>query len=133
MINYAAEYLLKINEKHRDIIGSEQEIFCRSLVEKFKSGKHSADELYSIVTDEDVLDAYAENASNKYEGFFWQTFISVLMCMVCFEYHREGQKYLPEDIESIQEDKLDEFFTYLKNDAPEPKECFERFCNTVCL
>ena len=133
MMNYAAEYLLKITVKQRDFIGSEQENFCRSLIEKFKSGKHSADELYSIVTDEDVLDTYAENASNKDEEFFWQTFISVLMCIVCAEYHRKGQKDLPEDIESIQADKLDEFFTYLKNYDPEPKECFECFCNTICL
>ncbi|MBO4865781.1 MAG: hypothetical protein J5582_04330 [Ruminococcus sp.] len=133
MIEYAVEYLRKITESKRDIIGSDRADYCRSLIEKIVSKTYTANELYGFVTDEDGLYTFAENSANTDEEAFWQAFLSVSMCIICTKYQDEGQKYLPEDIESIQAEKLDGFFTYLKKEGPEPKDCYAIFCDTVCL
>ena len=133
MIEYAVEYLRKITESKREIIGSERADYCLSLIEKIVSKKYTANDLYSFITEEDGIYTLAENAVNTDEEAFRQAFLSVSMCIICAKYREEGQKYLPEDIESIQAEKLDNFFAYLKNEEPEPKDCYTIFCDTVCL
>lgn len=133
MIEYATGYLLKITEIKKDIIGSDRADYCRSLIERFSCKTYTANELYGFVTDEDGLYTFAENSANKAEETFWQAFLSVSMCIIFAKYREKGQKYLPEDIESIQAEKLHSFFAYLKNEEPEPKDCYTIFCDTVCL
>ncbi|SFC86347.1 Imm6 family immunity protein [Ruminococcus albus] len=133
MIEYAAEYLLKITKRNSDMMGSQCADYCLSLIEKIVSKKYTANDLYSFVTEEDGIYTLAESATNKDEEDFRQAFLSVSMCIIRAKYRDEGQKYLPEDIESIQAEKIDGFFAYLKNEEPEPKDCYTIFCDTVCL
>ena len=123
MTDNALDYLLWITNSHKNIIGAEFADPCLSIIEKLKSRNYTADEFYIC----------AENANGTNDEVFRQAFISVLMCMICAKYHSEGQKFLPEDIEPIQGDKLDGFFTYLKEKRPLPKDCYQIFCRTVCL
>ena len=132
MTDNALDYLLWITNSQKNLIGAEFADQCLSIIEKIKSRNYTADELYSLVTD-DELYICAEKANGTNDEVFRQAFISVLMCMICAKYHNEGQMFLPEDIEPIQGDKLDGFFTYLKEKRPLPKDCYEIFCRTVCL
>ena len=127
----AAEYLLKLTADNRSMIGNERAAYCVSLIEK--TNMCTADELYRLAADEIGLYTFAENAEGKEEETFWQAFVSVYMCIVCAEYRREGQKYLPEDLEAIREEQLNGFFTFLAEVRPDAKECFEYFQSNVCL
>lgn len=133
MTNNALDYLLWITNSQKNIIGAEFADHCLSITEKLKSRNYTADEFYSLITDDELLYNYTDNAAETECEAFSQAFISVLMCMICAKYHSEGQKFLPEDIEPIQVEKLDGFFTYLKEKRPLHKDCYQIFCKTVCL
>ena len=122
MIKNALSYLRRLNEEHRSAADDARAECLDKLLDEFADRGKTADELYellcSVLADDD---SPFENAV-----------ISVLSCVVCKAYIAEGQSCLPEDLEALQTDKIDGFFSYL-SEYPSAEECYRYFCREVCL
>ena len=93
-----------------------------------------ADALYDVFSDdgENSLGFFAENAEPTLRPFF-QAMLSVTACLAYAAYKAEGRRYLPEDIEAIDEAALPGFFEYIRGSAPTAEACYEYFCRNVCV
>jgi len=118
----ALAYVRWLTEAHRSVIGADKAEHLDKLFNTIEESDKTANEIYDLMGTECSSD----------DSPFENAVISVLSCVVCKMYVEESQKYLPEDIENIQVDKLDSFFGYL-TEFPSAEECFDHFCREVCL
>ena len=134
MNEVALEYFTKLLAEYKDILGAGQYAAVSEVLRSIENGS-SADTLYGYISDdgENSIAHHAENAEDTAVRTFFQALLSVTACLVCAAYRSEGRKYLPEDIESIDEDKLDGFFDFLRGSSPSAEVCFEYFCRNVCV
>ncbi len=114
MIKNALSYLRQLVDEHRSAADDARAECLDKLLDEFDDRGKTADELYELTYS--VLNAV----------------ISVLSCVVCKAYIAEGQSCLPEDLEALQTDKIDGFFSYL-SEYPSAEECCRYFCREVCL
>lgn len=132
----ALNYLRKLTDDNNTQITPEQYDILLSVLRSFDSDDISAADMYDIVMDEDSVFGIAMSAEETVDSkimVFWQAVESVLCCLICKAYQNEGQKHLPQDIESIQAEKLDGFFHFLDKNCPSVEECYEYFCREICL
>ncbi|MBQ8967584.1 Imm6 family immunity protein [Ruminococcus sp.] len=123
MTSKALSYLSRLAEEHRSVSDKVQAELLDRLFNEFEDHEKTADELYELLGAEGLF-----NETDVFDN----AVLAVLSCVVCKAYIDEGQKYLPEDIESIQADKLDGFFAYLAK-FPSAEECYGYFRREVCL
>lgn len=128
----AIGYLRWLTSENHPLNGETEMI--TSVLDMFEDSENDAFTLYNAVMDEDgIAGTEMCNDLDEIGKTYFQAVFSVICCMLRMKYEYEGQKYIPEDIESIQAEKLDNYFCYLSEKNPDAKECYAYFCSKVCL
>lgn len=137
IVSYMQELL---DENQKQIKASQYQI-CVDLLQLFSGwydlGNQTADDLYSMIDikeDGEGIFEFAECVDYESEEIhnMWQILLSILMTMVAIAYQKEHAEYVPQDIEIINIQKIDSFFSRIEENTSNPKSLFDYFCKEVC-
>ncbi|OAA87556.1 Imm6 family immunity protein [Clostridium coskatii] len=126
------------NVKDKDFYKEGQRVIgiCKEWI---TNNEITADDIYEIVDSEDGYDivefAYWKEIT-KEESYMW-VLLSDIVCVLCsLAYQMEHQKYVPQAIECIIEDKIEEFVIFINQNMKvhekNIKECIEYFADNLC-
>ncbi|MNC63776.1 hypothetical protein D3C75_1139260 [compost metagenome] len=98
----------------------------------------TADDIYETIDSEDGYDIVEfsdlEGISEE-ESYMW-VLLTDIVCVLCsLAYQIEYQKYVPQAIECIKVDKIEDFVKFLNGNMKvyeNIKECAEYFAENVC-
>lgn len=142
-LNAAFLYMQQLLTAYKNEIKANQYNHGIYVVEQFYNWYHyntlSADELYAFIECNDNLEAdcilnyaeYCQIEDCEMIHYMWEIMLSTLMVIVYIAYQRENAKYVPQDIEVINPDKIGDFFKLIEVRTA-PKELFEYFQKEVC-
>lgn len=98
----------------------------------------TADHIYETIDSEDGYDivefSYLEGISEE-ESYMWALLTDIVCALCSLAYQMEYQKYVPQVIECIKVEKIEDFVIFLTRNMKvyeNLKECAEYFAENVC-
>ncbi|RCX21507.1 immunity protein Imm6 of predicted polymorphic toxin system [Fontibacillus phaseoli] len=135
-----AEFLLKAyQEKVKDNkCYQEGQLIIEKCKEWITNKEITADDIYETVDSEDGYDivefSYMEGITEE-ESSMWVLFTDIVCVLCSLAYQMESQKYVPQVIECIKFEKIEDFVIFLNRNMKvheNIKECAEYFAENVC-
>lgn len=128
-------YIRQLLERYKDFLKPNEYLHCADVINQFYRWYSdevffNADDLYLLICDEGDVDGkclydYAEYyEESEVLTDMWECIVTVLMFMSWIAYQNEEAVYIPQDLESINIEKVESFFGKV-NSTTTAKELLE--------